>query len=286
MRQVIYVDILVGFNAVVTFILLLSVRQFTGIKTTGVRLVLASLAGGAYSLIMLAPKLSFPIAVLTKTLMCISLVCIAFQSRVIRKMIKCCIVFIGMNFLFAGIAYSAENLLHTNAISMKNGFSYVRLSYISLLALFVLIYILLRLMRRKLFSFTGKELIYSAKLCMNGKQIRLRALLDSGHQLKDIYSNRPVFVVNASVLHGLIGFENVSQILQAMEKGAGEIRFRLIPVSTVTASGLLPAFTCEKAVLTDEESEKIVPNLCVVATDDALGGDRYQALIGEDVLKP
>lgn len=285
MRQVIYVDILIVMNTLITFLLLLTSRRFVAAQTSPARLLLGSLTGGVYSLVMLAPKMSAPMMLLTKALMCFTIIWVSFRADTFRKKIRHAVVFLFVNYLYAGVIYSVGALLGERGIQVNNGFAYFEFSYVSLILLCVLLYLILRLIQKKLFAYSQQDAIYKMELTCNGRRTQFSGLLDTGNQLRDLYSGKPVIVVNADVAMQLTGFSSTEEIRNAMEKDSLQIRFRLLPVKALSAARLLPSFTGDEAVIFNEQDKKVIRAPCIAVTDDRLGDDRYQALINGAALR-
>ena len=90
MKQIIYVDVLVVLNTVVTFIMLLTTAAVTGVKNSVGRLLIGAVTGGLFSLILLAPEMSVPCVLLTKAAMAVSLVvCFAVSLLTPQNLEKC-----------------------------------------------------------------------------------------------------------------------------------------------------------------------------------------------------
>ncbi|MBQ7637704.1 MAG: sigma-E processing peptidase SpoIIGA [Clostridia bacterium] len=265
-------------NTVITFLLLLPVKQFTGARTGAGRLTLASFAGGLYSLVMLAPEMNVLLALLTKSAMCVSIVFIAFREKKFRKMLRCVLLFSAFSFLYAGIMYFIVNVFGVSFFSVNNGSVYFNINAFSLICICCAVYAGIFFFRKRFFVPSPEDMIYGAKLYYRGNCVSVRALLDTGNSVKDIYTGNPVIILesrNASALTGQAG---------ELAPGNAEIPVRLIPVSSLAAGKLLPAFTAERAVITNGPDEREIKTPCVAVTEDKLGGEKYQALISGDLF--
>lgn len=285
MQQVVYVDILILLNTIVTFVLLLTVRQFTEIQTGPGKLIVASIVGGCYSLILLAPPMSFVLTAITKLLMGISIVMIAFRTRILRKMLRCILLFSGFSFLYAGAIYAFALTVDHRFVQFNNGFAYYNLSYTTIILLCLSLYIVLRLLKKRLLIYSHKDMLYKMEIRYETRSSRFVALLDSGNHLRDPYSGKTVILVNPTVCKSLTGAENTDILLEWIRNGTPIKGFRLLPVTALSASGVLPAFTADTAILQTESGDKLIEHPCVAFTDDMLGADRYQALINETVFQ-
>lgn len=284
MQQVIYADVLVFLNTVITFILLLTVRQFTGVRTSAGRMVAASFVGGAYSLVILAPKMHFLLMLLAKTAMGVSITYIAFSVKSVRRMLKCLCIFLCSSFLYAGIMYSFHAVFGTGFLTVKNGSVYFDLSVTSLILLTALIYVVILVLRKKVFNVRQEDMIYELKLATDRAEITVSALLDTGHSVRDIYTNRPVLILQQAQAERLTQVEFGSQdaLLQAAQQG--NLALRLLPVKTLSGEKLLPAFSAVSVQTAGENVRKKIGPVSVAVTRENLGSEKYQALISEDFI--
>ncbi len=280
MQQVIYADVLVFLNTVVTFILLLTVKLFAGAESGAGRLAAAAFAGGIYSLVILAPEMDFFLTLLTKTVMCVSIVLIAFRLRSVRKTARCAFLFLGVSFLYAGALYALSCVLEPNVLQVRNGFGYWNLGVGALIVLCAALYVLIRRIKKRFFSFRPADMIYELEVEYGDRRVQTKALLDSGNAVRDIYYHRPVIILSAAAAEALAGpLPSAEGLLSATADFPSP--FRLLPVSTVGAGTLLPAFTAEKAVIKRENEYYTIKSPCVAVTGDPLGGEKYGALINE-----
>ena len=283
MRQIVYADVLVFLNTVVTFFLLLTVKQFAAVKTSTPRLITASFVGGVYSLVLLAPKMHFLLLLLAKTAMSVSITLIAFHVIRGRKLLRCLALFLGASFLYAGIMYALSYCLQGTFVTVNNGAVYYDISVYSLIGITALVYGVLVVLRKKVFRYDKEDLICTVKLTCLQNEVTVKALVDSGHNAKDVYTGRPVVILAREQAAMLAG-----RSLDVMERTVGETgcapAIRLLPLRSLSGEKLLPAFTAESVEITGRNTYRLVRNVSVAVTDDPLGGEKYEALIGGDLI--
>ena len=283
MQQVIYADVLIFINTVITFILLLSVKAFAGVRTEAGRMFLASLIGGVYSLIILAPKMHFLLLLLAKTGMCVSIVFIAFRVRSARKMLRCAVSFLIVSYLYAGVMYAFSYFFQNEFLVVNNGASYFQMRASSLIGITVLLYGVLLLLKKTVFRTKQSDLLYDITIVLGTREISVKALLDTGNSLRDVYTGKPVLILTAGKAESLIG---VRVPFDYNEVFAGErtVCFRLLPVRTLNGEKVLPAFTAECVRISGAQTVSDRRNVCIAVTDHPLGQEKYQALIGAELI--
>ena len=283
MQQVIYADVLVFINAVVTFILLLTVKLFTDAETGAGRMLCASLVGGVYALVLLAPRMNTAVMLLTRGAMGVSIVFLAFRLRSARSMLRCTLLFVGASYLYAGALYALALVLDAERLTVRNGFGYYPVGVGTLLLATAALYFAIRLVKRRVFANRSADMLYDLELRLGERRVRTRALLDTGNTVRDLYFRRPVIVVTAAVAAGLA--DGIPADAAGLcEAEAGAVRYRLLPVANVGAGALLPAFTADRAEIRRENTHRVIESPCVAVTQDPLGGEYYGALLGERAL--
>ncbi len=283
MQRIIYADELILINTIMTFIMLLTTRQFSVVKPSAGRLISASFIGGFYSLILLAPKMPVYLMLLTRTLL--SIVILAFPSPVLRKTLKSALLFISVNYLYCGVCYAVLRITGSELLQVNNGFAYYHIGAGAFVAASAGLYCVIAILKKAFFKPLQNDLIYDLELVYEDRQVKLQALMDSGNQLVDMYTHKPVIVIAPEISDRIIGYKSSADIRGSMEKGDPEVKFRLLPVSCVNASVLLPAFTATKAVVSLDDRKKVIEAPSLAVSDDSLGEDRYQALIGATALR-
>lgn len=283
-RQIIYADVLVFINTVVTYIILLAVKETVRADTGTGRLVTASLIGGLYSLIMLAPGMSAAAVIPVRILMGLSIILLAFRIGSARKMLRCSAVFLGMTFLFAGAAYFAASVIPGDFFRFRNGYGYADLSAPSLILITGVTYCTVRLIRRTCFSAKGNR-VFPAEIRFGEKTVRVKALLDSGNFLTDMYTGRPVIIVARQAAAPLLTDEQLFELDHALAgrdfRAEGGLKLRLLPIRTLSGERLLPVFTADEAVIAAEDGKIKKERPGIAVSDAGFSGAEYTALIND-----
>ena len=118
----------------------------------------------------------------------------------------------------------------------------------------------------------GSKLI-PIQLTFQGKTIHLMALLDTGNDLRDPVTGRPVLVVDADIAKKLTGLapEELREPLRTLQQIPG---LRLIPYKTVGNHGFLLAVSIPQVKIGNSQGSTLV------ALSPNLFAHHYQALTG------
>lgn len=287
MQQVIYVDVLIFLNTIITFIILLSTVEISGVSPKSVRLLAGSLLGGIYSLIILAPEMNMFLVFAARIAMSVSIISITFSVHKIKKFLRCLASFVGISFVFAGIVYFFESFSSSSFLQMNNSIVYFDVSFFSLVVMCSIVFLVIRILNKRLFVKTQADLIYELEIVFNEKTIRTNALYDSGNCVQDVYTGKPVIIVNANAIKDLFDEKTFNSLFVDFSddgNAISDIRLRFLPVKSISSSTLLPAFTAQKIIISDENIKKEVFSPCIAVTHDELGENSYKALINQSIF--
>ena len=287
MQQVIYVDVLIFLNTIITFIILLTAVEISGVSAKAVRLLTGSLLGGIYSLIILAPEMNMFFVFATRIAMSVSIVSITFSVHKIKKFLRCLAAFVGISFVFAGIVYFLGSFSFSSFLQMNNSIVYFDVSFFSLVVMCSVVFFVIKIINKRLFVKTQTDLIYELEIMFNDKSIRTTALYDSGNCVQDVYTGKPVIIVNANEIKEFFDEKTFTSLFvdfSTEENAASDIKLRFLPVRSISSSTLLPAFTARKIIISDENIRKEILSPCIAVTLDELGESSYKALINQSIF--
>ncbi|MBQ2758702.1 MAG: sigma-E processing peptidase SpoIIGA [Clostridia bacterium] len=287
MQQVIYVDVLIFLNTIITFIILLTTVEISGVSPKTFRLLTGSLLGGIFSLIILAPEMNVFFVFATRLAMSVSIVSVTFNIHKVKKFLRCLALFVVISFVFAGIVYFFESFSSSSFLQMNNSMVYFDVSFLSLVIMCGIVFAVIKILNKKLFIKTRTDMIYELEITFNEKTVSTLALYDSGNCVQDVYTGKPVIIVNAEEIRDLFDektFNSLFVDFSDEENTPGDIKLRFLPVKSISSSTLLPAFTAQKIIISDENIRKEILSPCIAVTVDELGENSYKALINQSIF--
>lgn len=237
----IYADVLVITNVIVNYLLLKACAVLMGCRTGALRLLASSVLGGVYSLLLLADGLHPALAAFLKAVFIVTMVPVAFKINSLKAFLRCCAVFLFVNFGFAGIMLALRFLLAPQSLMYQNGAVYFDIDLLTLTVTALGCYGAMSLI-----SFFAKSRVPLCRTFFFDAQcgeikVRGRALYDTGNTLTEGFSGRPVIVCCEGFASQLLGGRAVPQV-ENIGMGGEPRGFRLIPFSTVSGAGVMPAF--------------------------------------------
>lgn len=273
--QVIYADVLVVINVYITYGLILLTSCFSRMKRNRIRILLASVISGFYSLIILFPGISEGIVGATKLFFSLILLRVAFGKVSKKQKLRLFLVFFCVNFAFAGLMLAVWLFLSPDGMYYNSSIVYFNIDTVTLLLLTLICYVVLSAAHRFISSRIPSDTVYECKIYAHGKSFLCRCFLDTGNSLKDCYTGSSVIIVNRDVFKGVIGenpFEN-------------ELKIRILPHSTVSHEGTLYAFTAEKAEVTGLTKSGTAENITVALTKEKIRGGHFDGILPWDIFE-
>lgn len=275
---VIYIDRVAVLNLAVDYLLLLTTATLAGTPLRRLRFGLGAAIGAAYAVLALVlPPLSHPLCKLGAG----AVMALCAFWREVRPW-RLAALFGLLSGGLAGVLLALEGL---GGAPLLRRLRCGGVSCAVLLGAAAAFYLLLRLYFRQGARHEGGE-VMDIEVVVMGRRCRLRALRDSGNNLRDPVRGQPVLVVEAAALTALWPPEAAvilrstappEEKMTQLHKAGVPIPFVLLPFQAVgTVGGLLLA--CRSDYL--QLGRRRLPHILVALTDTPVGAGGYQALWG------
>lgn len=282
--MVIYIDVLLAINLFVNYFLLLSTSVLLHRETVRRRILLGALVGTSFSFMIFLPDFGFLFTFITKLILGALLTLLTFGVKSKPLFLKTLLSFWGVNFLFGGVIFLVWITLSPSKMFYNNGIAYVGISPIVLILGTLLAYCVIYLVNFLLSRRVGKEKICRIRICVEGKEVSLSALIDSGNHLTDPLGGLPVIVCEFSAVARLLPEELYSYFASPikecnlLENHPWRKRVRVIPFHSVASSGMLAAFLPDGYWINGKEKENSV---LIGITTNPLGDGEFTAIVGD-----
>ncbi|HJD22562.1 MAG TPA: sigma-E processing peptidase SpoIIGA [Firmicutes bacterium] len=292
---VIYLDVLLALNLFIDFLLLTATGRILRLARKRWRLVLGAGVGAASCCLVLVPGLPGPLSLLFKLAAACLIIRVAFRWQGVGAYIKQLLVFLVASSVFAGLAFALWFFAAPEGFYVLDGVVYYNVSPLLLVALTVVSYFALSLYERFTRKRAPEGRDYRLTIDAGAGKAVLRALYDTGHHVTDVFSGSPVAIVRYEALAPCLPEELRQAVHGAMlrvssapegaiEDAAVKSRLRMIPLRTVSGTGLLPAFQPRSAELGTLAGWSADVTGIYLAVCDTLGRGEYDALIGTDIV--
>ncbi len=287
----IYVDVLLCTNIFISYFILLTTAKIFSIDFKRLRLLLAAFLGGIFSLLIFLPEDLYFLVLLAKLLIAAVVVITAFKVHSLLNFLKTVAYFYTVNFLFAGLTVFIWYFFDSNNIIVKNGTVYFNISPIFFIISTLISYIVIRVLEFFMERRENESDFCKLQIIQESKTFNLKAKIDTGHNLKDPFSNKSVVVVEYNYIKDIIP-EKIKEYFfdftTTKNCNFGDkitsLKFRVIPFNTVLGSGVMPAFKPEKIKIITDKKKVIEKDVFIAVCKGKLLGENYGALVSPDVL--
>ena len=201
------------------------------------------------------------------------------------------------SFVFGGAALGVIYMINSGKISIQNGIligSYtIKTIFIGAMLAFIVIVFAFKFVKSKL---SKNDLFCNIVIKINQKQIKTKAMLDTGNMLKEPITNIPVVIVEHTLLDNIIPEEilnNIENILGGdLDKIPEDIkneymsRLKVIPFTSLgKQNGMLLGLKADGLSVEEEDSIKNIDKVIIGMYNKKLSKkDEYKALVGFDVV--
>ena len=259
------------------------------VKPKVIRIITASLIGSIYAIIAYTTEISIYTSIISKWILAIVIVYIAFNPQTVKKMCKQVLIFYLTSFVFGGVALYLIYFLKPQEIFIKNGVyvgKYVlKVIFLGAIIAFIIVKISFKLIKTKINS---KDMYCKIKVFIDEKVIQTIAMIDTGNLAKEPITNRPVVIIENNLLEEVLPKEicnNVENILSGNLDGVPEKyipRLRCIPFSSLgKQNGMLLGIKADGIEVDFEEEKKCSKDVIIGVYDKSLTKKgEYKALIG------
>ena len=291
MKQVVYVDVVFAVNLAVDIFLLWFAGRLAGLGTSPWRLAAGATVGSLAAVLGVMVDYTFLKAWWFTVLLALSILLLAYAPLSWRSYVRLAQYFFILAFLLAGTTFAVAYFLQMQGAVPIGLFSFSNLYWWVLVAGGAAMYSLIGL----LINFIKERVFHSRNLrdlCFGfaDQRVVVTALIDTGNQLRDPLSDRPVVIVEDRALTGVLPEQVMSFCQIAADGGNTELpegmdpywssRFRLIPFSAIgTVSGMLVGFRPDSVEVFDEDRWQAVMSVVVCLYSRPLSsGGTYNAV--------
>lgn len=285
-------------NLLMNYIILFATYVIIKPKTKHpqIRMILSSLLGSIYAIIVYLNILSIYTNLLAKITLSVVMVYIAFAPPNVKQLLKQILIFYLVSFIFGGCTFALIYFLKPENVEMKNGVFVgmypIRVGLIAGVIAFIITQIAFKINKSKL---NNKNTFIEIELYNKNKMTKARALLDSGNMLKEPISQKPVIVVEKTTLSKIIPEEvldYIEKIVGGDDQEKNEMqeylsKIRMVPfMSLGKENGMLIGIRLDKIKINTEDIRLEKENIIAGIYEKKLTKDnKYNALIGLNLLE-
>lgn len=295
----IYLDVVLIENLIMNYIILFATGYILKIKLNHIRLIISALLGGIYSILAYMEVLEIYTNFFMKILLSVVMVYLAYNAKNIKLLLKQITIFYLTSFVFGGCSFALLYFVKPQEILMRNGMligTYpLKIAVLGGIVGFTISVIAFKVVKRRL---NKKDMFCDITVFVGEKNIKTKAMIDTGNMLKDPITRMPVIVVEKDILYEIIPHK----ILDNLEKIiGGEIsneiyeqevikyisKFRVIPFTSLgKENGMLLGLKVKKVIVEIDFNEEEIKDVIIGIYNKKLSKkNKYNALIGLDIIE-
>ena len=275
MTGVIYADVLFILNTYISYAILFLTALFLRLSPGRLRILSASIIGGATSLLIVFPWINDVILSLLRLVLCVVMPTVAFSFGSVKQLFRKTAVFLTVNFIFAGLMFAIWYFVSTTAVYYNTGIVYFDIDALSLVIITAVCYFTVRIFNRISDFRTPKNTLYDVYLNFFDEEIYLKGFLDTGNSLRDPFTGSDVIIVSRDSLCKF--FPPDKEMSELMI--SSPIKLRYLPCSTVNGSKLMSVFTCRKVRIKGLSCDFLLNGVTVAISEEKIKNGDFQALL-------
>lgn len=198
----IYADVFIFENFIVNFFLLSITMKCIKHKCKMISLVISSLIGGIYSLVLVIPKLNILASLPCELLVAIIMLRMVYGKTSVFNIIKLLFIFLLITCALSGICFLFS--LRQNIYFIGSTFKIEKYSIKYIMLGIMIIYIifsrLLDYIKDKIFT---NEYIFEIEFEVQGQHYKFRSFLDTGNELREPITNLPCILIEENLINHL-----------------------------------------------------------------------------------
>jgi len=290
----IYLDLILLENIIMNYIILLATGMICKVNFKHTRIFLSSMLGAIYAILVYVVTIKLYTNQITKIVVSICMVYIAFNSANFKTLIKQLIIFYLTSFCFGGASYYLLYNLSPNLIKTINGAlvgTYpIKIAILGGILGFFIINISFRIIKSKL---TKKDMLYDVEVFYKENSCKIKVILDTGNLLTDPITKTPVLIVEAQKIKNIIPEKMINNIENIMYNGTFEevdeefkTRCSIIPFSSIGKNnGIIIGFRPDYVKIYTNEGEEIRKKVIIGIHNNKISKNGlYSGLIGLNLL--
>ena len=281
----VYLDVVLIQNILMNYIILFATGFIQKIQMKQLRLVLSSILGGIYAILLYLNVIPIYSNFFMKILLSIIMIYIAFWFISIKKILKTILLFYLTSFVMGGCALALLYLVNPESVRFENGVlvgTYpMKITITAGVIGSIIVQIAFEINKKQI---KKKDMYGKLKISINKKEVELTAYIDSGNMLKEPITKLPVIIVEKDKISNLVNID-IEQILGGDEDNLDKTKFRIIPFNSIgKQNGLLIGVKPDFVKIVFEDIERYIKGVIIGIYDGKISKD-YSALIGLELLE-
>lgn len=293
----VYIDVVFLENLILNVIILYATSLIAKTNLKIIRTLISASIGSIYAIMYYIFQIGLYSNIIFKFVLSVIMIYVAFNPKEFKTLLKVLILFYLTSFVFGGASLSVIYLVNAQRINIQNGMIIGKYTmntiFTGIIIAFIVIVIAFKIIKSKI---SKNDLFCDIRFKINNKEIKTKAMLDTGNLLKEPITNIPVVVVEHKLLYDVIPNEildNIENILGGdLEDISDEVKsdyiskLKVIPFTSLgKQNGILLGIKADELIVEEMNGEKKIDKVIIGIYNKELSKKRtYSALIGIDVI--
>ena len=269
----VYIDQYIIVNIILNFVILRITKSIIKSKSSNPRLLVSSIAGTLFAILMLFPQVKPLTNIFGKIIFSLVLTGISFKSSSFKIFLKNLSVFYLVSFTMGGCAYALISLIGNSQYTDT-----AKLLCITVFLSYVILNVITSVYEK---HFKYGSLIHKLSITLNDKTIETECFYDTGNNLKDPITKTPVIIVNIKTVkkilpeHITYHLMHGTDIMKIYISHFEDLKLKIIPYRTITEKGVILGFVPSEILIDGEEKKAIIG-----ISSDVMSNDKsYNAIV-------
>ncbi|MBE6600237.1 MAG: hypothetical protein E7640_03435 [Ruminococcaceae bacterium] len=292
MEQTVFADLLFLVNFSMDFLCFYITSAILRKKLNTLRALLASIAGGVYSVAVLFAYIVPPFGLILDAAALLFMCAAVFIERKAKfsRIILSTAVYIGVSVALGGMMTALFNLLNTLELPLELLQVDSEGIPVWLFALFAAVSGAATLAGGRFFREKQSEKSARVEITLDGKTVSLYAVCDNGNLVRDPVSGKCVIIGDLSSLRRILPDEIIKAVRENDASFIAKLppeyarRVRLIPASSIGGVSMLYAMTADKIEVTGEDGEPHKSEALFAPAPIGGSAKGYEALLPPELL--
>ncbi len=299
MRLIIYLDLLSFINLIMNYLILWASAKLADVKYNIGRLLLASVLGTVYTIIIILPNFRFLNRIYFHVFISIIMILVAFAPLSKKLFFKVFGYFYLITFVTAGAIFALYNLTGGTPLDSLSQVLNISPDNLWIIILGSALVIMIGKFGWMFIQYKLLPDIFCIPITINfdNRSLQVNALVDTGNQLEDPLTKVPVVVVEIEAMSDILPDKikeafykykhDKSKLLSEVVDTPWSNRFRLIPFSSLgKENGMLVAFRPDLIIIESKDEIFSTKRVIIAVQDSKLDKDgNYQALLNPEIFR-
>ncbi len=281
----VYADVLFVLNGFVNYLMLLSNMKILKLNTTRLRLLIGSSIGSVISLKIFLPEASQTVEFIIRFFSVLIIVFFSYKFTSLKEFLKGAFGFLGISFIFSGLMICIILFINPPQLLYDNGVIYYEIDFLNVVIISCTAFFFITLAEKILKKKADRHYICYTEIYLNEKSVKGRGFIDTGNTLKDPFSNQCVIVADYKAVFEILP-ESLKAYLNKDNINLPNLEnIRLIPITTLSGTGVLPAFKADKIKIrnTDKSFEKI--GVLIAVSQQKLCNGEFEFILNNSITE-